>query len=163
MATSEIVIPRYIGSMSRGESPTASFTEKQYGSGLQRLQESYVLGQKAKGSFNELIAVCEECMNGGWDGYGALPVSTDAFESAASLLQALPLGIPAPSIGAEPDGHLSLEWYKSPHQTLSVSVSPEGHLYFAALLGASKQYGSEPFFGEMPQAILELIYRVTRT
>ncbi len=147
--------------MSRGAGPVASYVAEQYESGIQRLQGSFILGQVAKGSFNELTCVYEECMNAGWDGYGALPVSTDAYMYAVSFLRALPLGTPAPSVGAEPDGHITLEWYKSPRQTLSVSVSPEGQLHFAALLGASKQYGTEPFYGSMPQAILNLIYRVS--
>lgn len=36
-------------------------------------------------------------------------------------------------------------------------VSPEGDLHYAALLGSSKVYGTEPFFGETPSRILELI------
>jgi len=147
--------------MSRGVGSVAGFVAEQYESGLQKLQESFTLGQLAKGSFSELDRVYDECRTSGWDGYGALPVSVDAFESAARLLLALPLGTPAPSIGAEPDGHITLEWYKSPRQTLSVSVSPDGQLHFAALMGASKQYGTEPFYGNMPQAILDLIYRVS--
>jgi len=33
-------------------------------------------------------------------------------------------------------------------------------LYYAALFGGSKQYGSEPFLGNIPQQILSLINRV---
>lgn len=162
MATHAITLPQYVGSMSRGAGPVSGFVAEQYENGIQELQKSYTLGQLAKGSLNDLICVYEECMNADWDGYGALPVSIDAIEPAARLLLALPLGTPAPSIGAEPDGHITLEWYKSPRQTLSVSVSPDGQLHFAALMGASKQYGTEPFYGNMPQAILDLIYRVSR-
>jgi hypothetical protein len=43
---------------------------------------------------------------------------------------------------------------------LSVSVSPDGELHYAALLGLSKAYGTEPFFGEAPRPILDLIFRV---
>jgi len=161
MATAELLIPQYVGSMSRGESSIANFTEKQYGNGLQELQDSYVLGQKAKGSFNELASVWEECMNPNWDGYGALPVSIDSVAFAFRLLQALPLTTPAPSIAAEPDGHINLEWYVSPRHTLSVSVGSEGQLHFSALIGGGTQYGSEPFYGEMPQSIRDLIYRIS--
>ena len=161
MATQTITPPRYVSSMSRGASPTASFSEKEYGNGLQRLQDSYVLGQIAKGSISELDRVYTECSCSDWDGYGAEPVSASTHELAGQFLLALPPGTPAPSIGAEPDGHLSLEWHKSPYWTLSVSVSPDGQLHFAALMGVSKQYGSEPFYGEVPQTILNLIHRVS--
>ena len=157
-------VPAYVESvesMSRGTSPVSVFVAKEYAKGHQKLQESYMLGQMAKGSLNELRLVYEECRDAGWDGYGALAVSSEAHRYAASFLLALPLGTPAPSVGAEPDGHITLEWYKSLRQTLSVSVSPDGQLHFAALMGASKQYGTEPFYGNMPQAILDLIYRVS--
>ena len=159
MASNYIQVPRYIGSMSRGESAAALFVEEQYVSGHHKLQESYTLGQKA--SLAELNQVYVECSSRDWDGYGAEPVSQSAEEFATGFLLALPLGTPAPAVGAEPDGHITLEWYKSPRRTLSVSVSPEGLLHFAALMGSSKQYGTEPFYGIMPQAILDLIYRVS--
>lgn len=161
MATTIIPLPRYIGSMSRGESPTALFVEEQYGNGHQKLQESYTLGQKE--SLGELKRVYAECSSPGWDGYGAEPISASVDEFATGFLLALPLGTPAPAVGAELDGHITLEWYKSPHRTLSVSVGPNGQLHFAALMGASTQYGSEPFYGEVPQSVLDLIYRVSAT
>jgi hypothetical protein len=160
MAAYAITLPQYVGSMSRGAGPVSGFVAKQYENGIQELQKSFTFGQIAKGSL-KLICVYEDCRNAGWDGYGAEPVSIDAFDEAVRFLRALPLGTPAPSVGAEPDGHITLEWYKSPRQTLSVSVSPEGQLHFAALMGDSKQYGTEPFYGNMPQAILDLIYRVS--
>ncbi|MBI1902176.1 MAG: hypothetical protein HYS13_13835 [Planctomycetia bacterium] len=76
------------------------------------------------------------------------------------LTEALPLGFPAPSIGAEPDGDLTLEWHCSPRRTLSVSVSPEGDLDYAGLFGPNRTYGTEVFYGEVPETILRLIRRV---
>ena len=58
------------------------------------------------------------------------------------LVESLPLGFPKPSIGSEPDGQLTLEWYKSPRRSLSVSVDPDGLLHYAGLYSASKRYGS---------------------
>jgi len=162
MATNTFSLPQYV-QMSRGSSRIADFAveeyARRYGEGIQKLQESYMIGQKE--SLSELDRVCEECKSAGWDGYGSEAVSASARKFSKDFLLALPLGTPAPAVGAEPDGHITLEWYKSPYQTLSVSVSPEGHLHFAALMGASKQYGSEPFCDEMPQPILNLIYRVS--
>ncbi|MFH0937823.1 MAG: hypothetical protein V1899_00835 [Planctomycetota bacterium] len=68
--------------------------------------------------------------------------------------------VPMPSVGAEPDGHVTLEWHHSSRRTLSVSVSPDGELHYAALFGASKVYGTEPFFGNVPKSILDLISQV---
>lgn len=146
--------------MSGGTGPIAAFVVEEYEKSRQKLQESFTLGQFAKGSFSELDRVYEECRHPDWDGYGAEPVSSDAFGLACRFLDALPLGTPAPSIGAEPDGHITLEWYKSPQRTLSVSVSPDGKLHYAALIGSSRQYGTEQFFDVVPDVILNPIDRV---
>lgn len=146
---------------SRGTSETAGFIATQIQKWRQQLQESYALGQQTKGSFNDLYQIFEDCRRANWDGYGAVPVSPQTLQLAYELLEALPLGTPGPSLGAEPDGQVTFEWYQGPRRTLSVSISPEGELHYAALLGLKKAYGTEPFFGETPNDILELIYRVT--
>lgn len=128
--------------------------------GREHLRSSVYFGLDASGVFNTLCGVYEECRVENWDGYGAEPVAEDTYRNAYQLLESLPWGTPAPSVGAEPDGQLTLEWHRSPRRTLSVSVSPDGDLHYAALLGVSKAYGSEPFFGETPKAILDLISRV---
>ncbi|MDR5729829.1 MAG: hypothetical protein RB191_20645 [Terriglobia bacterium] len=160
MATHTISSPQYAISMSGGTGPTATFVAEEYEKSRQKIQESFALGQLAKGSFDALHYVYKECSHTDWDGYGAEPVSSDVFWLAYRFLSALPLGTPAPSIGAEPDGHITLEWYRSPRRTLSVSVSPDGKLHYAALIGPSRQYGTEPFYGTVPDTIIEPIARV---
>jgi hypothetical protein len=61
-------------------------------------------------------------------------------------------------VGAEPDGHITLEWYHSPRQVLSVSVSADSELNYAALLpGPRRASGKEQFVGDIPATILALI------
>ncbi len=112
--------------------------------------------------FEELATVADECRHSDWDGFGALAVTQETLRTAYCFLEALPLGFPAPSIGAEPDGHLTLEWHRSPRRTLSVSVSPDGELHYSALFGSSRAFGAEPFIGEIPEAVLTNIRRVYR-
>ena len=145
---------------SRGTSDIARFVAEEAQRGRSRLQESFTFGLRAKGAFDELWQVYEECREPNWDGYNALPVTEAAYQLAYQFLEALPLSTTPPSFGAEPDGHITLEWHRSPRRTLSVSISPEGDLHYAALLGDSKAYGTEPFFREAPKAIVDLIYRV---
>ena len=95
-----------------------------------------------------------------WDGYGAIAVAQETLHNAFLFLESLPFGFPAPSIGAEPDGHLTLEWHRGRRRTLSVSVSPEGELHYAGLFGPSRVNGTEALFGEVPGSILDLIRRV---
>ncbi|MEW6363672.1 MAG: hypothetical protein AB1714_03425 [Acidobacteriota bacterium] len=129
--------------------------------GWSHLLESLALDSRGAMGFHELFRVYEECQNAGWDGHGAAPVSEATYEQAREFLEALPLGAPGPSFGAEADGHITMEWYGGPRRTLSVSITPDGEIHYAALLGASKSFGSEPFLGESPAIVLDLIRRVT--
>lgn len=143
---------------SAGWSVAAQYIDQKKQTARRQLQNSYSLGQQE--SLDELVKVFAGCCKANWDGYDAAPVTEQTFQLARQLLDALPLGTHAPSVGAEPDGHITLEWYRSPKHTLSVSVSPESELHYAALLGSSKTYGTEPFFGEVPQQIVTLIQRI---
>ena len=149
-----------IGSSSKGESVEANFVKDE----LKKIQDqfdSYTIGRRAVDSFNHLYQVFMECRNPNWDGYGAHAVSDDTFQLAYNFLTSLPLGTPPPSFGAEPDGDITIEWYQSPRKTLSVSISPNGELHYAALIGSRKNYGTEPFFGEVPEAVIDLIRKVS--
>ena len=113
-----------------------------------------------QGLFEELLKTFEECREPDWDGHGAQPVCEGTYHFAHQFLAALPVGGPSPSIGAEPDGHITVEWYRSPQRTLSVSVSPNGALYYAALLGKERICGTETFRARMPQVLSDLIARI---
>lgn len=108
-------------------------------------------------SYEELAEVWQMCRNADWDGYDALAVEQDTLRGAYTLIESLPLGFPRPEIGAEPDGQLTLEWRKSPSRVLSVSVDPDGFLHYAGVFGASKRYGTLPFFSEAPQELFQLV------
>jgi len=143
-----------------GSSSAAQYVARQVGEGLQRLRDTNSLGAGVDVATQELHTVAEECGSPDWDSYGATAVGRETLRQAFRFLAALPLGMPAPSVGAEPDGHITFEWYHSPKHTLSVSIGSEGELHYAALLGLRKTFGSEPFFGEVPQTILGLVHRV---
>ena len=69
--------------------------------------------------------------------------------------------MPAPTIGVEPDGHITFEWYRDPGRVLSVSIGPDGDLHYAALLGGvSRVNGTEPFFRDVPKEIGEAVRRL---
>jgi len=154
--------PLILGPLSSGATgPAAQFVAEQSDESLRRLNDSLYLGLAQSGIFEELCGIYDQCSEPNWDGYGANAISVDAYGHAYRFLESLPWGIPKPSVGAEPDGYITLEWHRSPRWTLSVSISPDGDLHYAALLGASKAFGTEPFFGEPPKTILDLIGRVS--
>ena len=146
---------------SRGNSDVAEFVSERIEEGLRNPQGSQVVGLYGRRAYHELEQVYADCQELGWDGYGALAVSEATYRLTRKFMDALPLGLPAPAFGAEPDGQLTVEWYSSPRRTLSISISAEGELHYAALVGASKAYGTEAFFGEVPRAIVDLIRRAT--
>jgi hypothetical protein len=125
-----------------------------------RLRNSHSLGQGKEEGFRELYSVAEECKSKNWDGQGAAPIKEETYRLAYRFLESIPMGIPLPSVGPEPDGHLAFEWYHSPRRTLSVSVSPEAELHYSALLGARKHYGTVPFFAGVPKVIQDLAAEV---
>jgi hypothetical protein len=150
------------GLITRGFSDAARYVESQRQEGWRRLNESHAFGIENT-VHDELAVIWQACRHADWDGFGAEPVTQDTRRNAYWLLESLPRGCPPPSVGAEPDGQLTLEWHRSARRTLSVSVTPEGELHYAALVGPNRTYGTEAFFGEVPEAILNLIHRIYRT
>ena len=143
----------------RGESQAAKYVRDQMTQHSRFLHKSAAIGV-GNVIREELADVWEECCEPNWDAYDAQPVAWDTYNTAKRLLLSLPFGVPTPAVGAEPDGHLTLEWHHSRRRTLSVSISPDDELHYAALLGPGTCSGTEPFFDETPRIILDLIGRV---
>ncbi len=143
----------------RGVSSAARYIEDATRYNRRYLHESSAFGMESV-LRDELAEAWEECQGSDWDGHDALPVSQDALRNMYTFLEALPLGFPRPTIGADPHGHLSVEWYRSPRRLLSVGVSADDVLHYAALLGSNSTCGTETFFDEIPESILNLVRRV---
>jgi hypothetical protein len=141
-----------------GSSPTAKDIAKIAQNNANHFSQSITLGPQS--AFTELMELWDDCKTPSWDGYNAFPVEEKTVKNTWDVIKALPLGYPLPSFGAEPDGHITLEWYLNPCWILSVSVSPEGYLYYAALFGDSTINGTEYFLGYIPTKILDLIKQV---
>lgn len=109
---------------------------------------------------HDLEELARECAAAGWDGYAAAAVAPTTIREANRFLRSLPEGSPRPTLSAEPDGQISVEWHASPKRTLSVSVTPDGDLHYAALIGTSRHFGTVPFLGECPEVIANLIQRI---
>ena len=145
---------------SGGESETARFIAQQASEGRQSLRRTWTFGHAYEEALLGLGSISRRCSEPNWDGYGAEPVLSPAIFAANRFLEMLPPGLPGPIVGAEPDGYVTLEWYRSPWRILSVSVGPDDSLHYAALLGPNKQYGTEIFFGDVPKSIVALIQLV---
>lgn len=145
--------------LSRTNSEAAIQLDQQLSKVSRSLHRSVALGAESAVR-GDLATTYVECSEPNWDGFNALPVNFDSFALAEQFLIALPLGIQRPSAGAEPDGQMTLEWYSGIRRSISISFDPDGKLHYAALMGASKAFGTEAFAGEIPETILELIDRI---
>jgi hypothetical protein len=144
----------------QGESDAARFIDQANRDQIRDLERTETLGGAAAQFADEFASTISGCRIEGWDGYGAMAVNDETISTAWRFAQVIPLGICRPSIGAEPDGHITFEWYSKPDKTLSVSVDGFGNLHYSALLGPECHYGTESFVGLVPFRILELIYQV---
>lgn len=90
-----------------------------------------------------VIAAVRSASSLDWDGQGAHPVNTDSARHAARFLALLPAHYPAPDVGVDPDGEVSIEWYASAERIFSVSVAPSGELHYAGRFGKSRVRGKE--------------------
>ncbi len=111
-------------------------------------------------ALEELWEVWNECGQPNWDGYHALPVDQDTYQAAYRLIESLPLGFPRPSLGAQPDGMLTLEWYRSPTRTFSISINPDGFIHYAGLFGSEEHCGTVPIFDGLPDKVQRLACEV---
>lgn len=145
--------------LSHGFSPAAEFVDRVQQNALDRFRQSARFSRQS--AWDQLGELWEACRDANWDGEGADAIEQDTLRNAYTFIEALPDGYPLPDITAEPDGHLDLEWYRHPRRILSVSVSPEGMLYWSALVGIEDPRGSCPFYGDIPDTILYWIRRVS--
>jgi len=110
-----------------------------------------------------LDAVCEAWQGTAEDRKSAddeTAISKEVRDTAIRFVEALPLAFPQPSVSAEPDGHINLEWYRNPRRVISVSVAPSDRLHWAALIGSESPRGSARFIDRVPESILRYIARV---
>jgi len=141
-------------------SETADFVAQQIETSFDILQESNALGFAAKGTFQQLYEVFEECSSEGWDGERAKPISVEVVQCARRFLSSFPLGMEAPEVGAESDGAITLEWYRSPNKVISISINPDGWMYYAALIGTSKRHGADFSLMGVSDDLVEIILQV---
>ena len=106
---------------------------------------------------SKLADLMVECAHEGWDGYGASPATEEARDAAFRFIAALPDGFMMPDISADPDGCFTFEWHRSPRRAVLVSVHPDYHVDFSALIGSSRAFGDAPIFDELPRRLVSQI------
>jgi hypothetical protein len=119
----------------------------------EHLLTSHTVRDARERVLDELDSLCVEASRKGWDGYGAEPMSVDAYDFAKTFIKALPTTAPLPELSADPDGEVSLDWSFGNRQALTVSVGPTGRCTFAWILGQRSNRGTDWIEDEIPAAI----------
>lgn len=140
----------------------ASYIDRERKKVSSHLHKSKALSFIGRGTFQELRKTLEECSLEGWDGERAKPVTKEVLRNTEVFLWSFPLGIESPEISAEPDGAVSLEWYRSPSRIISVSINPDGWMYYAVVIGTAEDHGRGSALFGVPDKILNFIEEVTR-
>lgn len=119
----------------------------------EHLLTSYTVRDARERLLDELHELSREASRKGWDGYGAEPLSADAYDFAKMFIKALPTTAPLPEVSADPDGEVSLDWSFGSRRALTVSVGPTGRCTFAWMLGQRSNRGTDWIEDEIPASI----------
>lgn len=112
-------------------------------------------------ALKRLDEVYNECSEANWDGYGAEPVSREAYVEARKLLGMIGPSFPMPEVFVEPDGEIAFEWYKERDLLFVISVGGNNIITYAGLFGKkNKTHGTETFTEKLPGFVVQSIHRV---
>ncbi|QYK49088.1 MAG: hypothetical protein KF838_04375 [Phycisphaeraceae bacterium] len=125
------------------------------------LKDSRSIGVQAL--LDDLYLLADECGKANWDGHGAVPVSPDALANAEAFIRCLRMDLREASLGATSKGWVTIQWGVGPRWTLSIAVTADGWLHWAALFGSERAHGTTPFLGSIPKNLVERIQRACIT
>ena len=121
---------------------------------------SVTFGEHLAKVLENLLKAKEEHSADNWDGYNAKAISNESYNNAFNFALSLPSNVPIPEVYVDTDGEVTFEWYKGRRQVFSISLGSNNELAYAGLYGASKTYGVEPFYDDMPERLLDNINRL---
>jgi hypothetical protein len=101
----------------------------------------------------KVASIGREYAHPDWDKGGERAVMPATVENALKLLHSLADALVEPEISADPDGYIIYEWQASPKDVVTVSIAPDGVIYYASLLNTGRSHGAERV-EEAPSAVL---------
>ena len=115
-------------------------------------------------ALKQLKSIYEECSVDGWDGYGAKPISLDAFLEASEFLKMIDdddASFSMPDISPEVDGGIEFEWYNKTGSELTFSFDGNKIITYSGIFADNAEtLGTEPLGREISRALKEKIFRV---
>ncbi|MCX5999394.1 MAG: hypothetical protein NTU41_07330 [Chloroflexi bacterium] len=146
--------PSNLGVSEGAEAIQSQFRDVQDG-----FAQSVTIGGHYQETLESLAEAFRSCAADDWDGYGAKAIDPLSCRKAIDFSRLLPMSVPVPEISIDTDGEVRFEWYRGPRRVFSVAVGSGGELAYAGLFGASTTHGTEHFDDELPDAVLDNIYR----
>jgi hypothetical protein len=140
-----------------GFSSDFEYLKEQYEKIVSDFRNTETIGRPLDETLRSLARVYEECSVENWDGYNARPIREDAFFEAEKLIKMLPSTLPMPDIAPEPDGGISLEWYRGVRMLIAISLRGENDIIYAGLFGPNRIRGAAYFGSSLPKEVLEKI------
>jgi hypothetical protein len=143
-----------------GVSPGAEAVKRQARELQDISDQSVTIGWHHKEIVKRLHMAATEARVDNWDGYGAKAVDANSYFRAMWFARLLTINAPIPDIYVDPDGEIAFEWYLNPRSVFSVTARKNDELAYAGLFGVNKIYGVEHIDDELPETILDNIFRV---
>ena len=111
---------------------------------------------------NAIFEAWQDASLEGWDGYGAAPVSYNAYDAASRFAESLPFGVAIPEVSPEADGGIEFDWRTNDENQLSVSVNSSGIVSYAGYVngnGVQGQYNLNSVY-RLPEEIVQGVEKV---
>ncbi|MEK6656598.1 MAG: hypothetical protein AABY58_04080 [Nitrospirota bacterium] len=119
-------------------------------------RDTETLGRPLHQALQSLEEVFKECSEDNWDGYNAHPMTEGAYYEAVRLFEMLPSPTFLPDeVTPEPDGSISLEWYKGKTRLFAISLSGRNEIVYAGIFGPNEIHGTVYFGASVPKRVME--------
>jgi len=144
---------------SSGASTDSNILGNLYSDAKKHLSKPVALSRRREEAIDLLDDVYEEASQENWDGYGALPVSSETYLEAEKLIELLPEYVSIPEILAEPTGSIGFEWILNNNKyDFVLSLKGKDEIVYAGLLGVNRIHGKE-YFGDSLPPLIERTFR----
>lgn len=152
------ILPHYNSGVS-AESKALALIHAEFNQAISKT----IFGQLLIPLLTDLEEVFLECLDEGWDGYNARPLSIASYTDALNFLRLIPTNIYAPDIVPEPSGGIGLEWISSDTGRFVLSFDGSGTYAYAGIFkSGARVRGIEPMSNSFPKELKDFITRLYR-
>jgi hypothetical protein len=113
--------------------------------------------RKTEDILSGLIEIQEECSHDDWDDEGTVAISFATLFEAMNFIRLLPAHLKLPDVVPSANGAINFEWRKDDY-ICNVELSGTNEIVYSAYFSKiNRDYGMKPYFGKIPNKVIELI------